>query len=76
MDYKTFKKKAREFIIHKDYNQVLKALYYFQENLKEQQQQIQKDLTQIQKDIAIIEKQKRTEIETLREDKRNRIKSY
>lgn len=76
MDYTTFKKKATDFINHKDYNQKLKALYYFQENLKEQQQQINKDIEQIQKDISIIEKQKRTEIETTRQDKQKRIKSY
>ena len=76
MDYTTFKKKAKEFILHKDYNQVLKALYYFLENLKEQQQLINKDIEQIQKDIATIEKQKRIEIETTRQDKQKRIKSY
>lgn len=76
MDYNTFKKKAIEFLAHKDYNQRLKALYYFQENLKEQQQQINQDIDQIKKDIAIIEKQKRIEIETTRQDKQKRIKSY
>lgn len=76
MDYTTFKKKATDFINHKDYNQVLKALYYFQENLKEQQQQINQDIDQIKKDIAIIEKQKRIEIESTNQDKQKRIKSY
>ena len=76
MDYTTFKKKAIEFLANKDYNQRLKALYYFLENLKEQQQLINKDIEQIQKDISIIEKQKRIEIETTKQDKQKRIKSY